>query len=63
MQNQNDPTMGYVLAVFESEDKAREREHAPESVEVHQAMNDLLGKILAGPPEFLDMTVTAEWAP
>jgi hypothetical protein len=62
MQDQKNPNVGYVLTLFESEEQAREREQAGRS-EGHQAMGELMAKILAGPPEFVDLTVVAEWTP
>jgi hypothetical protein len=63
MQAQNGPDRAYILAVFESEEKARAREQDPRREEGQQAMRDLTGRILAGPPEFVDLTVATEWVP
>jgi len=63
MQDQKNPNVGYVLTLFESEEQAREREQNPARSEGHHAMGELMSKILAGPPEFIDLTVVAEWTP
>jgi DNA-binding transcriptional MerR regulator len=60
MQDQKDPDTAYILAVFESEEKAREREADPRRAEGQQKLKELLGELLAGPPEFVDFTVTSE---
>lgn len=63
MREQKDPDSAYILAVFESEEKAREREQDPRRAEGQQAIQELMGKVLAAPPEFTDLTVTADWVP
>jgi quinol monooxygenase YgiN len=62
MQDQKDPDQFYTLVVFESEEKARERERDPRRQEGVQALRAMLADILAGPPEFTDMAVVEEWA-
>jgi hypothetical protein len=52
----------YILAVFESEEKARAREQDPRRQEGLQAMQVTMADILAGPPVFTDLTVEDEWA-
>jgi hypothetical protein len=47
--------------VFESEEKARAREQDPRRQEGLQAMQATMADILAGPPEFSDLTVAEEW--
>jgi hypothetical protein len=61
MQDQNDVDSAYVLAVFESEEKAREREQDPRRAEGQQAIQELMANVLTGPPEFTDLIVTADW--
>jgi quinol monooxygenase YgiN len=61
MRDQKDPGQVYVLVVFESEEKARARERDPRRQEGLQAVQAMLTDILAGPPEFADMTVADEW--
>jgi quinol monooxygenase YgiN len=63
MREQNDPDSAYILAVFESEEKAREREQDPRRAEGQQAIQELMVKVLAAPPEFTDLTVTTDWVP
>jgi quinol monooxygenase YgiN len=63
MRDQNDPDSAYILAVFESQEKARERERDPRRAEGQQAIQELMAKVLAAPPEFTDLTVTADWVP
>ena len=63
MRGQNDPDSAYILAVFESEEKAREREQDPRRAEGQQAIKELMVEVLAAPPEFTDLTVTADWVP
>jgi hypothetical protein len=47
--------------VFESEETARTRERDPRRQEGQQAMQATMADILAGPPEFTDLTVADEW--
>jgi quinol monooxygenase YgiN len=61
MREQKDPDQAYILAVFESEEKARAREQDPRRQEGLQAMQATMADILAGPPEFSDLTVAEEW--
>ena len=61
MRDQKDPAQAYILAVFESEEKARARERDPRRHEGLQAMQATMADILAGPPEFTDLTVADEW--
>jgi quinol monooxygenase YgiN len=61
MRDQKDPAQAYILAMFESEEKARAREQNPRRHEGLQAMQATMADILAGPPEFTDLTVADEW--
>ena len=61
MRDQMDPAQAYILAVFETEEKARARERDPRRHEGLQAMRATMADILAGPPEFTDLTVADEW--
>jgi hypothetical protein len=63
MHDVDNPESAYILAVFESEEKARQREQDPRRSEGQQAIQELMVKSLAGPPEFTDLTVIAEWIP
>jgi len=61
MRDQKDPAQAYILAVFESEEKARARERDPRREEGLQTMQATMADILASPPEFTDLTVADEW--
>ena len=61
MRDQKDPDQAYILAVFESEETARTRERDPRRREGQQAMQATMADVLAGPPEFADLTVAEEW--
>lgn len=63
MHDSKDADSAYVLVLFESEEKAREREQDPRRAEGQAALQELMAKALAGAPEFTDLTVVAEWAP
>jgi quinol monooxygenase YgiN len=63
MHDQNDPSSVYVLAIFENEEKAREREQDPRRAEGQQAVQAFLADALAAPPEFIELTVTTDWSP
>lgn len=60
MQDQHDPTVAYVLSVFESEEKARVREQDPRRTEGLQKLNAMMGEVLVGPPEFVNLDVVDE---
>jgi hypothetical protein len=61
MQDQKDPSLAYRLVVFESEEKARAREHDPRRQEGLQAARQLMTEIFDGTPEFVDLTVVEEF--
>jgi quinol monooxygenase YgiN len=63
MRDQNDPSRVYLLAVFESEDKARARENDPRRQGGLQTARATMAEIFAEPPEFVDLTVVDEMAP
>ena len=63
MQDQNDPSRIHMLVVFESEEKARERENDPRRNEGLQAARATMAEIFDGAPEFTDLTVIADWTP
>jgi quinol monooxygenase YgiN len=60
MQSQADPTLVYVLVVFDSEEKARAREEDPRRQEALARLRADMGGILDGPPEFFDLNVVLE---
>lgn len=47
MHDQNDLHSAYILAAFENEEKAREREQDPRRAEGQQAIQELMAKVLA----------------
>lgn len=60
MQDQNDPTRVYMLAVFESEQHARTREQDPRRNEGLQVARATMADMFAGPPEFTDLLVVTD---
>ena len=61
MQDQKDPSRLSILVVFESEEKARARENDPQRLEHLGDARALMAEIFDGPPEFVDMTILAEY--
>jgi len=57
---QADPTLVYVLVVFESEEKARAREQDPRRQHGLEHIRAAMGDVLDGPPEFFDLDVLRE---
>jgi quinol monooxygenase YgiN len=57
MRSQADPTLVYVLVVFDSEEKARAREQDPRRLQGLERIRAALGDVLDGPPEFFDLDV------
>jgi len=57
MRSQADPTLVYVLVVFESEEKAREREQDPLRQQGLEHIRAAMGDVLDRPPEFFDLNV------
>jgi len=62
LQDQNDPDHYFTFVVFESEEKARAREADPRRQEGLEGLRATLADRLAGPPEFTDLVVVAEWS-
>jgi quinol monooxygenase YgiN len=60
MRSQADPTVTYVLVVFDSEEKARAREQDPRRQEGLERIRAAMGDLLDGPPEFVDLDVVLE---
>ncbi len=60
MRDQKDPSTVYFHVVFESEDRARERENDPRRQEGLAAARATMAEIFDGPPEFVDLTVVTE---
>jgi quinol monooxygenase YgiN len=63
MRDQDDPSRVFMMVVFESEEKARERESDPRREESLQAARATMAEIFDGPPEFTNLTVVGEIAP
>ncbi len=57
MRSQADPNVVYVLVLFDSEEKAREREQDPRRQEGLERIRAAMGDVLDGPPEFFDLNV------
>jgi len=57
MRSQADPTLVYVLVVFENEEKARAREQDPRRRQGLESIRAAMGDLLEGPPEFFDLDV------
>lgn len=55
--DQKDPGRVYNLVLFESEEKAREREQDPRRQEALAGIRDLMAEVFDGPPEFIDLQV------
>jgi quinol monooxygenase YgiN len=62
MRDQNDPSTIRILVIFESEEKARERENDERRQEGLVAARSTMTEILDGPLEFVDLTVVDEWS-
>ena len=60
MRDQKDPSRVYMLVVFESEEKARERENDPRRAAGLNEARATMAEIFAGPPEFVDLVVVDE---
>jgi hypothetical protein len=57
-----DPSRVLTFVVFESEEKARERENDPRRQEGLQAARATMAEIFEGAPEFKDLTVVDDWS-
>jgi quinol monooxygenase YgiN len=57
MRSQVDPSLVYVLVVFDSEEKAREREQDSRRQQGLERIRAAMGDLLEGPPEFFDLNV------
>ena len=60
MVDQNDPNTLYLMVVFDSEEQARAREQDPRRAEGLEVARALMGELLDGPPEFVDLQVLEE---
>jgi quinol monooxygenase YgiN len=61
-RDQKDPSAVYIFVTFESEEKARAREHDERRQEGLQAVRQTMAEMFDGPPEFTDLNVVAEYA-
>jgi len=57
-----DPSRVVMFVVFESEEKARERENDPQRQEGLQTARAMMTEIFEGAPEFTDLTVVDDWS-
>lgn len=60
-RDSTDPSRVITLVVFESEEKARERESDPRRQEGLREARATMMEIFEGPPEFTDLTVVDDW--
>ena len=58
-----DPSRVIMFVVFESEERARERENDPRRQDMLQTARATMMGIFEGPPEFTDLTVVGDWSP
>lgn len=63
LHDQDNPDSVYVLALFESEEKARAREADPRRAEGLQAVRAWMAESLAGAPTFTNLIVDEDWTP
>jgi len=61
-RDMKNPSRVITFVVFESEEKARERENDPRRQEGLQAARATMMEIFEGAPEFTDLTVVDDWA-
>ena len=57
MRDQDDPSIFYLMVVFENEEQARAREQDPRREEGLKAARATMAEILDGPPEFINLSV------
>jgi quinol monooxygenase YgiN len=61
-RDSKDPSRVIMFVVFESEEKARQREGDPRRQERLTEARTTMMEIFEGPPEFTDLTVVDDWA-
>jgi quinol monooxygenase YgiN len=61
-RDSQDPSRVIMFVVFESEEKARERESDSRRDEGLQAARTTMMEIFDGPPEFTDLIVVDDWS-
>ena len=62
MRDEKDPSQIYMLVVFESEEKARERKNDSARQDDLSDARATMMEIFDGPPEFTDLTVVDDWS-
>ncbi len=62
MWDSNDPSRVIMLVVFDSEEKARERENDPRRHEGLTEARATMMEIFEGAPEFTDLIVVDDWS-
>src|SRR6476659_3054144 len=60
LRDQKDPNSIYMIVTFESEEKARAREHDERRQAGLQSVREMMAEIFDRPPEFIDLEVVAE---
>lgn len=60
MQDQNEPSRYFMLALFESEEQARTRENDPRRDAGLKAMRETMMESIDGSPEFINLNVLSE---
>ena len=63
MRDDANPSRVSFLVVFESEERARERENDPRREEGLAAARATMAEIVEGAPEFVDFTIVSELTP
>jgi heme-degrading monooxygenase HmoA len=60
LRSQTDPSLVFVLVLFDSEEQARAREQDPRRLPGLERIRAALGDVLDGPPEFFDLDVVRD---
>src|SRR3954454_10507862 len=60
MRDQKDPSSIYMIVTFESEEKARAREHDERRQAGLKSVRETMAEIFEGPPTFIDLEVLVE---
>jgi len=61
MRDQADPQRVITLVMFESEQKARQRENDPRRTEQLASARSMMADLFEGPPSFTDLEVVEQW--
>jgi hypothetical protein len=61
--DQNDPSVMYLIVLFESEEKAREREQDPRRREGLKKVGAIMAEVFEPGSEFVDLEVVEELQP